>query len=95
MIEQLRFGSQTVPTSAIPRVSHVLAPQRSYKKGSFIINQVRDLTLARRILPWQFAYTYGKSMQTQYFNRYDGKNLPLEAEEGCVYEEFLTNVQDI
>lgn len=32
MIEQLRFRSQTVPTSAIPRVSHVLAPQRSCKK---------------------------------------------------------------
>lgn len=35
MIEQLRFRSQTVPTSAIPRVSHVLAPQRSCKKRQF------------------------------------------------------------
>lgn len=35
MIEQLRFRSQTVPTSAIPRVSHVLAPHRSCKKRQF------------------------------------------------------------
>lgn len=32
MTEQLRLGSHTVPTSAIPRVSHVWEPHKSYKE---------------------------------------------------------------
>lgn len=48
------------------------------KKDSFIINRIRDLTLARNIQPWQFAFTYGKSINIQHFNGYDGKNLSLE-----------------
>lgn len=56
------------------------------KKGSFIINQIRDLTLARNIQPWQFAFTYGKSINTQHFNGYDGKNLSLEHTQGLHVE---------
>lgn len=86
MIEQLRFRSQTVPTSAIPRVSHVLAPQRSCKKRQFIINQIRAFTLARTIPPWQLAFTYGKCINIQHFNGYDGKNLSLEHTQGLHVE---------
>lgn len=56
------------------------------KKGSFIINQIRDLTLASNIQPWQVAFTYGKSINIQHFNGYDGKNLSLEHTQGLHVE---------
>lgn len=56
------------------------------KKGSFIINQIRDLTLARNIQPWQSAFTYGNSLNIQHFNGYDGKNLCLENTQGLHVE---------
>lgn len=56
------------------------------KKGSFIINQIRDLTLARNIQCWQFAFTYGKSINIQHFNGYNGKNLSLEHTQGLHVE---------
>ncbi|TNN53842.1 hypothetical protein EYF80_035903 [Liparis tanakae] len=39
MTEQLLLGSHTVPTSAIPSVSQVVAPQRSWRQAGHIGSQ--------------------------------------------------------